>query len=146
MSPLQLWLGLIVAGWLLDVVVPLPFVPPQYAPIALGCLIVMIGCALIGLALHEKRDFNAPDELTGTAIPTLVTGGVYRFTRNPIYLGLAITLLGAAVAANSLWVLAGLIPYFWMVTTRTIPVEEAELARIFGELYQEYAQGVRRWL
>ena len=145
-QPLSLWAILIAAGWLIDILAPLPFVPLRFPPIASGGVVILLGFAIVGLALHEMRDFNAPSEDTGTSIPTLVTGGVYRYSRNPIYIGLAIAMLGFAIAIDSLWVLGGLIPFFWLLSTRIVPREEAELARIFGDLYAEYSKDVRRWL
>jgi len=43
-------------------------------------------------------------------------------------------------------VLAGLIPFFWLLSARIVPQEEAELARTYGDLYAEYSKDVRRWL
>lgn len=146
MRPTTLWLALIAAGWLLDLLFALPFVPLRFSPIATGGVFILIGFGIVGLALHEMRDFNAPSEETGTSIPTLVTGGVYRTSRNPMYIGMAIALLGFAVAIDSLWVLTGLIPFFWLLAYRTIPGEEAELAQTYGDLYAEYSKDVRRWL
>jgi len=146
MSPQALWLGLLCAGALIDYFIPLPFVPLRFPPIATGLVFVMIGFAIVGLALHEMRDFNAPDEETGIPVRTLVTGGVYSFSRNPIYLGLHVALLGSAISFDSLWVLVGLIPFFWFLNTRIVPQEEAELMRTYGDLYQEYCKDVRRWL
>jgi protein-S-isoprenylcysteine O-methyltransferase Ste14 len=144
--PLVLWTALIVLGYGLDILFALPFVPLRFPPIATGGVFILIGFGIVGLALHEMRDFNAPSEETGLSIPTLVTGGVYRYSRNPLYIGLGVALFGFAVAINSLWVLAGLIPFFWFLATRVIPREEAELMRTYGELYDEYSKDVRRWL
>jgi protein-S-isoprenylcysteine O-methyltransferase Ste14 len=144
--PSTFWFALIAAGWLIDALFPLPFVPLRFAPIATGGVFILIGFAAVGLALHEMRDFNAPDEETGAPIPTLVTGGVYRYSRNPMYIGLGVALLGFAVAIDSLWVLAALAPFFWFLTARIVPQEEAELARTYGDLYAEYSKDVRRWL
>lgn len=143
---LYLWLALIAAGWLLDQLIAMPFVPLRFPPVASGGVIILIGFAIVALALHEMRDFNAPSEETGTSIPTLVTGGIYRYSRNPMNLGLGIAMLGFAVAIDSLWVLGGSIPFFIFLSVRTIPAEEAELARTYGDLYAEYSKDVRRWL
>ena len=142
---MTIWVALIALGYVLDVLLPLPFVPLRFSPVAAGGVFILIGFGIVALALHEMRDFNTPNEETGPAIPTLVTGGVYRLTRNPIYIGLGIALLGFAVAIDSLWVLAALVPYFVFVTRRAIE-EEADLARIYGDLYAEYSKDVRRWL
>ncbi len=146
MRPSTLWLALIAAGWLIDSLIPLPFVPLRFPPVATGGIFILIGFAIVGLALHEMRDFNAPSEETGTPIPTLVTGGVYRYSRNPIYGGMGVALLGFAIAIDSLWVLAGLIPFFWVLAVRIIPREETDLSRTYGDLYREYSSDVRRWL
>ena len=146
MRPSTLWLGLIAAGWLLDIAFAQPFVPLRFSPIATGGVFILIGFGIVALALHEMRDFNAPSEETGTSIPTLVTGGVYRYSRNPMYIGMAVALLGFAVAIDSLWLLAGLVPFFWLLSARIIPQEEAELSRVYGDLYSEYSKDVRRWL
>jgi protein-S-isoprenylcysteine O-methyltransferase Ste14 len=143
--PGLIWLVVIAAGWLIDLAIPMPFVPLRFAPVAAGGVVILTGFAIVALALHEMRDFNAPSEETGTAIPTLVTGGVYRLSRNPIYIGLAVALVGFAVALDSLWVLSALVPYVWIATRRVIE-EEADLARIYGDLYGEYSKDVRRWL
>ena len=76
----------------------------------------------------------------------LVTGGPYRFTRNPMYIGMACAYAGAAVAAGALWSLA-LLPAVLFVIDRTIiPREERHLAEKFGEDYDRYSRSVRRWL
>jgi protein-S-isoprenylcysteine O-methyltransferase Ste14 len=142
--PLILWFGLILAGWLLDFLIPLPFAPANIGPIATGCVFILVGFGIVGLALHEMRDFNAPDDF-GDSIPTLVTGGVYRWSRNPTYLGLHLALAGAAIALDSLWILGGLIPFYLFLANRVIPSEERDLERIYGELYLDYKADVKRW-
>lgn len=144
-SLIALWAASIALGYALDLLLPLPFVPLQFPPIATGTIFILIGFGIVALALHEMRDFNAPSEETGPAIPTLVTGGVYRFSRNPMSIGLGLALLGFAVAIDSLWVVATLIPYVW-IAARHVADEEAELASTYGELYDEYCEDVRRWL
>jgi protein-S-isoprenylcysteine O-methyltransferase Ste14 len=76
----------------------------------------------------------------------LVTSGIYRLTRNPMYLGLVLVLIGVAL----LWGSAGVwlpIPLFvvW-VESQFIRPEEQFLTRIFGERYLAYRKQVRRWL
>ena len=59
---------------------------------------------------------------------------------------MGVALLGFAIAIDSLWVLAGLIPFFWVLAVRIIPREETDLSRTYGDLYREYSSDVRRWL
>ncbi len=88
----------------------------------------------------------------GTAVepwkPTtsLATGGLYRFSRNPIYLGFAITYAGLAVAMDSVLVLILLIPCLWVVDRLVIAREERYLSAKFGAEYAAYRARVRRWL
>jgi protein-S-isoprenylcysteine O-methyltransferase Ste14 len=77
---------------------------------------------------------------------TLVTTGPYRFTRNPMYLGLAAIYVGAAFALNELAALPLLAIPLWVLSAKTIPYEEAMLERAFGDEYRAYARRVRRWL
>jgi protein-S-isoprenylcysteine O-methyltransferase Ste14 len=77
---------------------------------------------------------------------TLATGGLYRFSRNPIYLGFAITYAGLAVAMDSVVALVLLIPCLWVVDRFVVQREERYLAARFGADYAAYRSRVRRWL
>ena len=76
----------------------------------------------------------------------LVTDGPYRFTRNPMYLGMACLYCGAALAADALWSLAFLPLVLLIVDRLIIPREEAHLSESFGQQYERYRLRVRRWL
>jgi protein-S-isoprenylcysteine O-methyltransferase Ste14 len=77
---------------------------------------------------------------------SLVTGGPYRFTRNPMYVGFTLWYLAATSWANALWPLL-LLPLVMLVMQRgVIAREEADLRRRFGRQYEEYGARVRRWL
>lgn len=76
----------------------------------------------------------------------LVTDGVYRLSRNPMYVSLTLALLAWALLLDSLWVFAGPAVFVaWMTRFQIIP-EERVLAEKFGETYVDYCQQVRRWL
>ncbi len=76
----------------------------------------------------------------------VVVDGPYRWSRNPIYLGLTLIYTGVALLAGSAWPLV-LLPLVLVVMTRgVIHREERYLARVFGETYTKYQQQVRRWL
>ena len=77
---------------------------------------------------------------------TLLVGGPYRLTRNPMYLGLAVIYVGTALALNHLAAIPLLAIPLWVLSTKTIPYEEATLEDIFGDEYRVYARRVRRWL
>jgi protein-S-isoprenylcysteine O-methyltransferase Ste14 len=76
----------------------------------------------------------------------LVTGGMYRVTRNPMYLGMALLLAGAACAAGSLTAFLPLPLFVWIITVRFIVGEERFLEAAFGNEYLAYKARVRRWL
>ena len=80
----------------------------------------------------------APDEL--------VVGGMYRYVRNPMYVGVVAALLGQAMLLTNWWLLA-YAAAAWLVTTAFVMVyEEPELKRRFGAQYDAYRQGVGRWI
>lgn len=84
--------------------------------------------------------------LPGQATTTLVTTGVYRLSRNPLYVGFAGLHLGLGLALGSVWALAALPVAVLAVTWGAILPEEAYLAQRFGAEYADYRNKVRRWL
>jgi len=86
---------------------------------------------------------NVPTKLATT---TIVETGPYRFTRNPIYLGMFLGLVGLAIAVDSLWLLAMLAPFALLIRRGVVAREEAYLERKFGDVYRRYRVRVRRWL
>ncbi len=98
-----------------------------------------------GLCLLGMRRFAGPGQVSGTRAEPLVTGGVYRYSRNPQYLGYIAALTGAALAKRSgssltLAAAAGAIYAIW------VPVEEEHLTRTLGGSYLRYRRGTARWL
>jgi protein-S-isoprenylcysteine O-methyltransferase Ste14 len=110
-----------------------------------GVLVAAIGFAtmMAGCGLFKRRNVaicpNAP-----TA--RLVTDGIYRFSRNPMYLGMITMLTGLAITIGSwpFYVCVG--AYFSVINFAFCPFEEAKLTNIFGGEYKEYARSVRRWI
>jgi protein-S-isoprenylcysteine O-methyltransferase Ste14 len=78
-------------------------------------------------------------------VTAFVTDGVYRWTRNPMYLGMALIYLGLAVFFDSLVTLLLLVPLFFWITREVIEKEEAYMAAKFGEPYLAYKASTRRW-
>jgi len=77
---------------------------------------------------------------------TLVMSGPYRFTRNPMYVGLALLTVALGLFADSWWPIALLVPVLVMVDRFVIAPEERYLTRRFGADYIAYTDRVRRWL
>jgi protein-S-isoprenylcysteine O-methyltransferase Ste14 len=110
-----------------------------------GFLIIGFGLVLIlwcrSLFLKNATTLQLYEKPT-----SLVTYGPFRFSRNPIYLGMASILLGVAVLSGTLVTLAFPIIFVVLITFVIIPGEERKLEKIFGEPYREYKKSVRRWI
>ena len=76
----------------------------------------------------------------------LVTSGVYRYTRNPMYLGMACLLLAWAVYLQNPLALLGVPLFMAYITQFQIKPEERMLVKLFGDAFIRYRQQVRRWL
>jgi protein-S-isoprenylcysteine O-methyltransferase Ste14 len=135
------WALTVVTGLALDWLYPLPFLPAAWA----GGLVFLAGLALLIWAATTFRR-------AGTQIPTtepttrIVTDGPYRHSRNPIYLGMLLGLVGLALGLDSLWLLILLVPFFLVIRYGVVAREEAYLERKFGNVYLAYTSRVRRWL
>jgi len=142
--PLALALAIIV-GLALDWLVPLPLLPANMPAGWLGGATITSALALAVWAIvtMTRAGSNVPTNMPTTAI---VDRGPYGFTRNPIYLGMFLLLLGLAIVLDNLWLLAALVPFVVVIRNGVVAREEAYLERKFGEVYREYRSRVRRWL
>jgi protein-S-isoprenylcysteine O-methyltransferase Ste14 len=77
---------------------------------------------------------------------TLVTSGVYRLTRNPMYVGLLLVLVSWATYLSSAWAFAGPVGFVLYITRFQIVPEEQAMLGLFGQEFEEYRQRTRRWL
>jgi protein-S-isoprenylcysteine O-methyltransferase Ste14 len=144
--PPILYVGGLVLGLAAEWVWPLPgFAFGSVARLAAGFALVLVGAAVIAAFLRQFRraGTNAPVHRPTTA---LVTDGLYRYSRNPAYLGLTAIYLGLGVAFDSLWVVALAVPVLAAMRYGVIAREEAYLERKFGDAYSRYKARVRRWL
>jgi protein-S-isoprenylcysteine O-methyltransferase Ste14 len=113
---------------------------------------IPLGCALLVTGGTLAATFFGAFRRAGTAVDprepstALVTTGPYRLTRNPAYLGLALTYTGIAVVSSSLWVLAPLLPVLVVIDRGVIRREERYLERKFGDAYRSYKARTRRWI
>ena len=76
----------------------------------------------------------------------IVDHGPYRFTRNPMYVGMSLAYIGGALVLNSVWVLVFFPVVIALLSTLVIAREERYLSSAFGEEYDNYRRRVRRWL
>jgi protein-S-isoprenylcysteine O-methyltransferase Ste14 len=100
---------------------------------------------LLGL-LAFRKSRTTIDPLQPQRASAFVTSGVYRVTRNPMYVGLAFLLAAWAVFLGALWPFLGPALYVLYVNRFQIEPEERILARLFGDDYARYTARVRRWL
>ncbi|HXI20453.1 MAG TPA: isoprenylcysteine carboxylmethyltransferase family protein [Gemmatimonadales bacterium] len=112
----------------------------------------LLGAVVLGLGLAvtiaADRDFKrARTTVHPFGVPSaLLTGGVYRYSRNPMYLGLVLASFGIALTLGSATPLAIPLLYGVILDLRFIRVEEARLQETFGASYTQYARHTRRWL
>jgi protein-S-isoprenylcysteine O-methyltransferase Ste14 len=146
-------------------------IPPPFVALALGLLMwlassvaqlievpfaLRLGIALALLAVGQsisisgmvafRRAKTTMNPIEASAASSLVCSGVYRFTRNPMYLGLLITLLAWAVFLSNPLALLFLPLYVLYINRYQIDPEERVLASLFGAEYAAYKKKVRRWL
>jgi|CXWL01.1.fsa_nt_gi protein-S-isoprenylcysteine O-methyltransferase Ste14 len=134
----------IVIAYFLGRFVPVPFVAPAILR-NIGFASTFIGFLFGVGAFIEFRKARTTLDPHGS-VKQLVTAGVYRFTRNPIYLGFMLMVIGLPLNSGLYW---GLIvsPFFAMTMSRlVIEREEAYLEKKFKEQYTAYRSRVRRWL
>lgn len=114
-------------------------------PLVLALVVVGLLFDLSGLVvfLRQRTTINP---LRPERASSLVTGGVYRITRNPMYVGLCCLLLAWALFLWSPWTLLGPVLFVAWITRLQIVPEERELERKFGDDYRAYRARVRRWL
>jgi protein-S-isoprenylcysteine O-methyltransferase Ste14 len=109
---------------------------------------LVIAAAAVALAVWGARTFTREGTNVDPFQPALklVSAGPYRLTRNPMYLGMVLFLLGLSLVFSLEWGLI-LTPLLWLAYDRLVVArEEAYLTRKFGEAYREFLGRTRRWL
>jgi protein-S-isoprenylcysteine O-methyltransferase Ste14 len=139
---------LLVAAAMWYVAHRLPASPtPAAARLAAGTFVGILGlaCILAGLlALHRARTTHNP--LKPESSSALVDGGIYRVSRNPMYLGLALLLVAWTAYLATPWVIAGPVAFVLYIGRFQIAPEERALEKTFGPRFAEYRASVRRWI
>jgi protein-S-isoprenylcysteine O-methyltransferase Ste14 len=115
--------------------------------VPLGVMLLVVGVGLNIWAALLFRSEGTELNPTSETNRALVIRGPYRFTQNPMYLGLVIATLGLAFSIGSLPMFAvPLLRVFATIDRLHIPFEEAKMWRQFGTAFDDYAAKVRRWL
>jgi len=106
--------------------------------IAIGFIIVVWSATLFGKAGTPIKPFEESTQL--------VTGGMYQVTRNPMYLGMVLILVGIALLFGTISPFIPIPFFIWLIQTIFIFNEEILMEETFGDEYKEYKKKIRRWL
>ncbi len=142
--PPLIYLGFLVLGLALDYLWPAG-VAPDGVRYPSGIALFVLGGAIFAFALRQLRKAGTSVE-TRKPTTAIVTGGPFRFSRNPIYVALSLVYAGIGFAVDSAWVLALLAPALIVMRYGVVSREERYLERKFGEAYLRYKASVRRWV
>ena len=135
-----------IAMWAMArVVAPLEAPPALRIAVAAALAVAGIGFDLAGF-LAFRRAGASIDPYRIDKGEALVTQGVYRYTRNPMYLGLALVLLGYSVYLIRPVDFLGPLIFLVYITRFQILPEERAMTRKFGARYEAYTRAVRRWI
>ena|SRR5258708_7437705 len=144
--PPLVFVGFIFLGMALQyAVAPEPFPVDRWITLVAGILILLIGLSVIALA-HKLFVRTGQNPKPWTPSPELLLEGPYRFTRNPMYLGLTLFQLGLGLAVSDLWISLFAVPALAAVHFIAVLPEEKYLTEKFGENYKAYLVKVRRYL
>jgi protein-S-isoprenylcysteine O-methyltransferase Ste14 len=135
-----------IAMWGISLITPLLAVPRNYLiPLAIAIALIGGAFAIAGnISFHQVKTTVNP--MRPESASSLVCSGVYKFTRNPMYLGMLIVLVAWAIFLSSPGALLGLLAFFFYIDRFQIAPEERVLSRLFGNDYATYQTKVRRWV
>jgi len=139
-------LTFIILAWLIDrYIYALPIPITVEIQMIIAYVLMPIAGILFAFSLYFfiKTKQN-PEPHTPTN--ALYTGGIFKITRNPIYLGFIVAQIVVAIKLNNLYVVLSLPVVWWFLNKWVIEPEEAYLEKLFGQEYVDYKKSVRRWL
>ncbi len=145
--PPLLYLGGLALGLLLQRFIPLKYLPQTVRGIGLtlGSTGISMGLTVLVTGFRQMNEAQTNINPTHPAT-TIVTKGPFRYTRNPLYLGMTLIYLGIMFLVNSLWMMFILPVILGLINFGVIAREERYLEGKFGSQYLDYKQRVRRWL
>jgi protein-S-isoprenylcysteine O-methyltransferase Ste14 len=118
--------------------VPAPFNLLGIAFLAVGIVVNLVADGAFHLAQTTVKTFDEPDRL--------VVDGLFRYSRNPMYLGFELILIGVWVLLGSASPNLGPVLFFVVANWYYIPFEEKMLAKQFGQQFGDYRRRTRRWI
>ena len=134
--------GLVLCRWILS---GLTFKFSGQIFVSIILVVVGIAIGLIAIRRFYQVDTTVlPDEMDSSS--ALVTGGIFKISRNPMYLGMATVIAGVGVGLGA-WVMLPILGLFvFWITENQIKLEEHALVKIFGSEFEDYKSKVRRWI
>ncbi len=144
--PPVVYLAAVIAGGLVDrYLFSVPLDLPRGLRFGAAAVATALGIGVMAAAIGLFRR-TGQDPKPWEPTPEIISTGVYRFTRNPMYVGMALLQAGVGLALASAWIIA-LVPVVLAVVYATaVRHEEAYLERKFGAAYLSYKGSVRRWI
>jgi protein-S-isoprenylcysteine O-methyltransferase Ste14 len=145
--PPAIYVAVFLIGLILERFWRIPIVGDVRAP-----LLSIFGMALVGLGVFVAAWGMLTFRRHKTSVlpfrpaEALAMTGPYRFTRNPMYVGMTTAHVGAALAMNAGWPLILLPVALYLILRFVVRVEEEYLSRRFGVAYEDFKRRVRRWL
>lgn len=107
---------------------------------ALGIIVMVLGVR------EFRRHQTTVNPLAPEKANALVQSGIFRFTRNPMYLGMFLVLTGVVIATQDAMGLLALVGFVVAMNRFQIRMEERALRQLFGEVYIQYCERTRRWI
>jgi len=132
-------------GFLLEWLWPVWLFDGSRVRIGVGVAVALAAFALLGHTVSVIRKAGQRPE-PWKPTPSIVEKGPFSWSRNPMYMSMALLHVGVGVAVGSIWVLAMVLPACAVVHALVIRREEAYLERKFGQAYVDYRRRVRPWL
>lgn len=145
--PPLIWLGALLLAVLLEVVLTPGLFPPPFDPVASGAGALLLaagaGTAVAGAVAFRRAGTNVHPRHPALV---LVETGPYRFTRNPMYLGMLLILPGIGMIGSLDWAVPMVVPLWLVLHHGVVLREEAYLSDRFGAPYDAFRARTRRWL
>ncbi len=111
--------------------------------------VILLLAGVLCIFMAGGRFFRAKTTIMPNKIEessALVTEGIYQYSRNPMYLGMALAIAGAGIGGGSLLTPLAVAGFVLVINKVQIEKEEEGLVEIFGDGYREYCSKVRRWI
>jgi protein-S-isoprenylcysteine O-methyltransferase Ste14 len=111
-----------------------------------GLIVIVLALAVMGWAIAQFARAKTQLQPTSAVNNSLVTGGLFGVTRNPMYLAMTLFCIGGALWMGRAIMLLAPVLMFAVANWVFIPFEEAKMRRQFGEAFDAYCRKVRRWI